>query len=49
MELAHDRDDWRALCECCNKLSGSIKCQYFFTSYNTVSFSRRIVLVSVRK
>ena len=29
MELAQDRDRWRALCEYGNELSGSIKCGEF--------------------
>jgi hypothetical protein len=29
IELAQDRDMWRALDKCCNELSGSIKCREF--------------------
>ena len=29
MELAQDRDRWRATCEYGNELSGSIKCRVF--------------------
>jgi len=29
IELAQDRDSWRAPCECGNELSGSIKCEEF--------------------
>jgi phenylalanine-4-hydroxylase len=29
IELAQDKDRWRALCECGNELSGTIKCGEF--------------------
>ena len=30
IDLAQDRDSWRALCECGNEPSGSIKCGKLF-------------------
>ena len=48
IDLAHDRDRWRALGECGNETLGSIKCGDVLNSIGPVSFSgstlRRLVI-----